>query len=99
MLLPTHGSVLRAQIDDWLNQQRIQVNVVGEFDDSALMKTFGMHGEGFFPAPCFDPMDITQQFQVEHLGRVEDVFESYYALVDRPKLNNPAVQTLLSTKS
>ena len=98
MLLPTHGSVLRAQIDDWLNQKRIQVNVVGEFDDSALMKTFGMHGEGFFPAPCFDPMDITQQFQVEHLGRVEDVFESYYALVDRPKLSNPAVQTLLSTK-
>jgi hypothetical protein len=44
-------------------------------------------------------MDITQQFQVEHLGRVEDVFESYYALVDRPKLSNPAVQVLLSTKS
>jgi LysR family transcriptional activator of nhaA len=99
MLLPTHGSVLRAQIDDWLNQQRIQVNVVGEFDDSALMKTFGMHGEGFFPAPCFDPIDITHQFQVEHLGRVEDVFESYYALVDRPKLSNPAVQALLSTKT
>jgi hypothetical protein len=34
---------------------------------------------------------------VIHLGRVEDVFERYYALVDRPKLNNPAVQTLLTT--
>lgn len=96
MLLPTHGSVLRAQIDDWLTQNRIQVNVLAEFDDGALMKTFGMHGEGFFPAPCFDPEDITTQFQVIHLGRVEDVFESYYALVDRPKLNNPAVQTLLA---
>lgn len=98
MLLPTHGSVLRAQVDDWLSQQRVQVNVVGEFDDGALMKTFGMHGEGFFPVPCFDPADITSQFQVAHLGRVEDVFESYYALVDRPKLNHPAVQVLLSTK-
>ena len=96
MLLPTHGSVLRAQIDDWLTQLRIQVNVLAEFDDGALMKTFGMHGEGFFPAPCFDPEDITTQFQVIHLGRVEDVYESYYALVDRPKLNNPAVQALLA---
>lgn len=98
MLLPTHGSILRAQVDDWLSQHRIQINVVGEFDDGALMKTFGMHGEGFFPAPCFDPADITTQFQVLHLGRVEDVYESYYALVDRPKLNNPAVQALLTTK-
>lgn len=96
MLLPTHGSVLRAQIDDWLTRHRIQVNVLAEFDDGALMKTFGMHGEGFFPAPCFDPEDITTQFQVIHLGRVDDVFESYYALVDRPKLNNPAVQLLLA---
>jgi len=96
MLLPTHGSVLRAQIDDWLNRHRIQVNVLAEFDDGALMKTFGMHGEGFFPAPCFDPEDITTQFQVIHLGRVDDMFESYYALVDRPKLNNPAVQLLLA---
>lgn len=98
MLLPTHGSVLRAQIDDWLTRQRIQVNVLAEFDDGALMKTFGMHGEGFFPTPCFDPEDITTQFHVVHLGRVEDVYESYYALVDRPKLNNPAVQALLAAE-
>lgn len=99
MLLPTHGSVLRAQVDDWLTQRRVQVNVVAEFDDGALMKTFGMHSEGFFPSPCFDPADITTQFQVIHLGRVEDVFESYYALVDRPKLNHPAVQALLASAS
>lgn len=99
MLLPTHGSVLRAQIDDWFTQHRVQVNVVAEFDDGALMKTFGMHGEGFFPAPFLDPTDITAQFQVSHVGQVEDVYENYYALVDRPKMNNPAVQALLATKS
>jgi LysR family transcriptional activator of nhaA len=98
MLLPTHGSVLRAQIDDWLTQQRIQVNVIAEFDDGALMKTFGMHGEGFFPSPFINPADITTQFQVVQLGLVEDVYENYYALVDRPKLNNPGVKALLAAK-
>jgi LysR family transcriptional activator of nhaA len=98
MLLPTHGSVLRAQIDDWLAQHRVQVNVIAEFDDGALMKTFGMHGEGFFPSPFIDPADITTQFQVIQLGLVKDVYENYYALVDRPKLNNPAVQALLALK-
>lgn len=98
MLLPTHGSVLRAQIDDWFTQHRVQVNVAAEFDDGALMKTFGMHGEGFFPSPFLDPADITTQFQVVQIGLVEDVFENYYALVDKPKLNNPAVQALLSAK-
>lgn len=96
MLLPTHGSILRAQIDDWLAQHRIQVNVIAEFDDGALMKTFGMHGEGFFPSPFIYPADITTQFQVIQLGLVNDVYENYYALVDRPKLNNPAVQALLA---
>ena len=98
MLLPTHGSVLRAQIDDWLTQQRIQVNVIAEFDDGALMKTFGMHGEGFFPSPFINSADITTQFQVVQLGLVEDVYENYYALVDRPKLNNPGVKALLAAK-
>lgn len=98
MLLPTHGSVLRAQIDDWLTRHRVQVNVTAEFDDGALMKTFGMHEEGFFPAPFLDPADITTQFQVVQVGQVDDVFENYYALVDRPKLNNPAVQALLSAR-
>lgn len=98
MLMPTRGNVLRGQIDDWLTHHHVQPDVLAEFDDGALLKTFGMYGEGFFPSPCFEPEDITDAFHVEHIGEVEGVFESYYALVDKPKLGHPAVQVLLKNK-
>ena len=35
----------------WLQEQKLATHVVGEFDDSALMKSFGEAGVGLFPVP------------------------------------------------
>ena len=51
LLLPAEGTLLRRQLDDWLQQQGLTPTVVGEFDDSALMKVFGENGVGAFAAP------------------------------------------------
>ena len=44
VLLPTGHSVLRQTLDRWFREQGIHPNVVGEFEDSALMSVFAALG-------------------------------------------------------
>ena len=50
-LLPTLGTAKRALLDAWFFENGVQPSVVAEFDDSALLKIFGVDGLGFFTAP------------------------------------------------
>ena len=45
------GTVVRRQLDDWFQATGIRPAIVGEFDDSALMKAFGEQGAGAFVGP------------------------------------------------
>ncbi|SMF48439.1 transcriptional activator NhaR [Pseudogulbenkiania subflava] len=95
MLLPTRDNVLRSQLEQWFEEQNIKVDIVGEFEDGALLKTFGRQGVGLFPAPSFQVDDITRQFEVEVVGEVTGVYEHYYAIANRRKLQHSAVETLM----
>ena len=50
VLLPTAHTVVRDRLDHWFEQRAIRPRVVGEVEDSALLKTFGASGMGVFPA-------------------------------------------------
>ena len=47
-LLPSEDSGLRSSLEDWFQKQRIWPRVVGTFEDSALLETFGQAGAGLF---------------------------------------------------
>ena len=51
LLIPGEDSAMRAPLLRWLGGQNISPRLVGEFDDGALMKSFGQGGAGIFPAP------------------------------------------------
>jgi len=51
VLLPTTQAAVRARLDQWFDRLGIKPRVVGEFEDSALLVTFGAAGMGVFPAP------------------------------------------------
>lgn len=46
MLMPTDVAVLRHSLDGWFIRHDIHPRVVGEFDDRALLMTFGQAGAG-----------------------------------------------------
>ncbi|AXK39898.1 transcriptional activator NhaR [Crenobacter cavernae] len=99
MLLPTRDNVLRSQLEQWFEAESIKVDIVGEFEDGALLKTFGRQGVGLFPAPSFQVDDITRQFEVEVLGAVEGVSEHYYAIANRRKLQHSAVEAIMRSRA
>ena len=95
-LLPARNNALRAKIDDWLEVHGVHPDVVGEFEDNALLNTFGRRGLGLFFAPAALAADLAEQLQAEVVGRVPEVREQFYAISNERKIQHPAVEAILA---
>ena len=94
MLLPTRGNALRGQIERWLESHGVAPLIVGEFEDSALLTTFGRAGLGLFPAPSVLGGEIAAQLGAEPVGVMVDVREQYYAISNERRIRHPAVEAI-----
>ena len=91
MLLPGDGAAIRGALTRWFSEHEVEPQVVGEFDDSALMKAFGKAGTGIFPAPLILADEIHSQYNADIIGRADGVAARYYAISIERKLVHPAV--------
>ncbi|NOT32190.1 MAG: transcriptional activator NhaR [Planctomycetes bacterium] len=91
LLLPTAGSNLRRALEQYFEQHGLRPRLVGEFEDSALLKVFGQEGIGLFPVPSAIEDDVRRQHEVEIVGRLPEVRERFYAISVERRLKNPAV--------
>ncbi len=91
LLIPGEDSALRMPLLRWLERQGIRPRIVGEFDDSALMKAFGQAGCGVFPAPMASVGEIGGQYATLSLGGTHDIQERFFAISVERRLTHPAV--------
>jgi LysR family transcriptional activator of nhaA len=91
VLLPTRNTTLRRSLDAYFEAAGVRPRVVGEFEDSALLKVFGGAGEGCFPAPTVIAKEVARQFGVRTVGEASGVSERFYALSVERKIKHPAV--------
>jgi LysR family transcriptional activator of nhaA len=99
VLLPSESSALRRPLEQWLEQQRVRPVVAGEFDDSALMKSFGEAGAGVFVAPALVAEEVKRQYNVRQIGQTDQVKERLYAVTAERKIEHPAVARILQPTS
>ncbi len=90
LLVPGDDSAVRGRLMRWLDQRRSRPQIVGEFDDSALMQAFGQAGVGVFCAPSVIAEQVRQQFGVQPIGSTEEVVEQFYAITVERRLSHPA---------
>jgi len=95
LLLPTTHTAVRARLDHWFEQRAMRPRIVGEFEDSALLKTFGASGMGVFPAAEWVHDDLLAHYAVQRLGLCEGVIELFFAIGTEKKVQHPLVQRLL----
>jgi len=95
-LLPTRNNALRGRIDEWFELHNVRPDVVGEFEDNALLNTFGRRGAGLFFAPAALASDLAEQFGALLVGPVPQVREQFYAISNERKIKHPAVEAILS---
>ena len=91
MLVPGENTIVRGRLMRWFSEQQIRPRIVGEFDDSALMKAFGQSGIGVFIAPSVIADEVRRQYGVESIGQTNEVTERFYAISVERRRTHPAV--------
>ncbi len=94
VLLPMDGTALRSSLEQWFDRVGVQPRVVGEFEDSALMKSFGQEGLGLFPATSVIEDEVISQYRVERVGPAEGVVERFFAISIERRVRHAGVAAI-----
>jgi len=90
-LMQGKKAAVRQRLSSWLKKHDIVPNIVAEFDDSALLKSFGQAGYGIFTGPTLIEEMIESQYQVKIIGRTQEIKEQYYVISPDRRIKHPAI--------
>jgi LysR family transcriptional regulator, transcriptional activator of nhaA len=94
--LPGSGSPVRRALDQWFDSLGISPPSAGEFDDDALLESFGAAGLGLFCAPYAVAADVRRRHRVQIAGRTSEVRVRFYALSGERRPRHPAVIEIIA---
>jgi LysR family transcriptional activator of nhaA len=97
VLLPSNDAAVRGAVDNWFRAHGVQPVLVGEFDDSGLLKTFGQAMDVFWPVPSVVEADVVTQYGARAVGRTPDVVERFFAITVERRVRHPAVAAICET--
>lgn len=95
ILLQAEGTTMRRSLDTWFADRSLRPLVVGEFEDSALLKAFGRAGVGCFAMPTALEDELVSRYGVEPVGLLEGVEERFFAITMTRSPENPALRRVL----
>ena len=98
-LLPGEDFTFQKKLIAWFESKKVYPRIIGEFDDGALLKSFGQAGAGFFVGPMAIADYICRQYEVEKIGQVDPVVEQLYAITTERRLTHPAVIAIVQATS
>ena len=94
MLLPTINTSLRRALEQWFESEDLHPVVSGEFEDPALLNTFGERGRAVFPAPTAIEREVLRSHHVAVVGRTSTVRERYYVISVERRLKHAGVAAI-----
>lgn len=96
IILPSRHAAVRLRLNHWFEQHGLHPRIVGEFEDSALLKAFGASGMGVFPAATRVHEELVRQYRVRRIGPCDAVEEHYFAISAERRVQHPLVHRLLA---
>lgn len=95
-LMQGKKAAVRQRLSLWMDKYDIAPNIIAEFDDSALMKSFGQDGYGIFAAPTLIEEYVSSRYKVKIIGRTDEIKEHYYAISPERKIKHPAILEIIN---
>lgn len=95
LVLPGPNTAVRGEIDSWIGEARLVPKVMGEFDDSGLMKAFAQANGYCFPAPAVLSREIVTRYAARELGRVASVREAFWLIGTERRVSHPVTRAVL----
>lgn len=99
LLLPTRNNAMRGRIEQWFEGGGLRPQVAGEFEDNALLNTFGRSGLGLFFAPAAMAEEVADQLGALPVGAIPQLREPVYAISSERKIRHPAVEAIMVAHS
>lgn len=93
-VLPTQNSALRRDLERWFEDSGVRPNVVGEFEDAALMKIVAGGGAGIVPVPTVVASEAVERYGFVPLGKTKDVEVRFYAITAERRFAHPAIRAI-----
>lgn len=90
-LLPSANTGFRRELDAWFVQHKIAPQIVGEFEDDALLAAIAESGAGLYAAPDAISTEGARPRGLVRAGPVKPLKARYYAITIERKLVHPAV--------
>lgn len=95
LLVPGSRTSMGRKVSQWFDQQGIKTNILGEFDDVALMKAFARHHRSvILLAPDLYLSEIGEQLPFQLLGNVKELKEEYHVIFAERMIQHPAVKNI-----
>ena len=95
LLIPGSRTAMGRKVLEWFGRQGIQPNILGEFDDVALMKTFARyHHDVIFLAPTLYMTEVGDDMPLQLIGHIDELKEEYYVIFAERMIQHPAVKNV-----
>lgn len=94
LLIPGRRTAMGRQLTRWFEEKALSPQILGEFDDAALMKAFGFFNQGIFVAPSIYQSEILEGEGVQLVGETLDLKEEYYVIFAERMIQHPAVKKI-----
>ena len=94
LLIPGRRTAMGRQLTRWFEEKGLSPQILGEFDDAALMKAFGFFNQGIFVAPSIYQGEILEGEGVQLVGETLDLKEEYYVIFAERMIQHPAVKKI-----
>jgi len=97
LLIPGSRTAMGRSIIQWFDQQGIQPEILGEFDDMALMLAFAeSHEETVFIAPSSFLLEQNTSSTINLVGYLSSIKEECYVIFAERMIQHPSVKSLCS---
>ncbi|USD65747.1 transcriptional activator NhaR [Vibrio sp. SCSIO 43136] len=95
LLIPGSRTSMGRNVLQWFDRQGLSPNVLGEFDDVALMKAFARyHPDAIFLAPSLYMSEVERDTPLHLIHQVEDLKEEYYVIFAERMIQHPTVKNV-----
>jgi LysR family transcriptional regulator, transcriptional activator of nhaA len=96
MVAPSDNSALREKLDSWFATNNIHPRMIVETEDRSLAHYFATAGVGIVCVASVKVDEVCRQFELEKIGVLKGVSETYYAVAVERAHQHPAVTHICS---
>lgn len=90
-LAPPSGAGIRQQLEAFFTRHRVAPRIIGEVEDSALLKALGAEGHGILCAPTTVAREVAAMYGLAPIGETREIIERFYAITVERRIKNEVV--------